>query len=73
MAMHDRIWPEMAVYGWKSDLKKKHFFVNSKILEMHIWRGKKQVNYDKFEIATNCVNQIFNLNAFFLFFLTGGT
>ena len=35
--------------------------------------GKKRVNYDKFEIATNCVNQIFNLNAFFFFLLTGAT
>ena len=26
---------------------------------------EKRVNYDKFEIATNWVNQIFNLNAFF--------
>ena len=32
---------------------------------------KIHVNYDKFKIATNCVNQIFNLNAFFL--LTGAT
>ena len=35
--------------------------------------GKKRVNYHKFEIATNCVNQIFNLNAFFFFLLTGAT
>ena len=37
---------------------------------MHVWR-KKRVNFDKFEIAKNCVNQIFNLNAFVFFFLTG--
>ena len=30
---------------------KKHFFVNSEILGIQIWR-KKLVNYDKFEIAT---------------------
>ena len=29
--------------------------------------GKKGVNYDKFEITTNCVNQIFILNAFTFF------
>ena len=46
--------------------------MNSEILEMHIWR-KKRVNYNKFEIATNCVNQIFNLKAFFFFLLTGAT
>ena len=44
-----------------SDLGKKHFFVNSAILGVQIWR-KKCVNYNKFEIATNSVN----LNAFLL-------
>ena len=57
-----------AVQNWK----KNAFFVNFKILGMHIWR-KIRVNYDKFVIATNCVNQIFNLNAFFFFLFTGTT
>ena len=35
--------------------------------------GKKCVNYDKFEITTNCVNQILNLNAFLFFLFTGAT
>ena len=48
------------------------FFVNSEILGIYIWRTKR-VNYDKFKIATNCVNQIFYLNAFFFFLLTGAT
>ena len=34
---------------------------------------EKCVNYNKFEMAANCVNQIFNLNAFFFFFFTGAT
>ena len=34
---------------------------------------EKWVIYDKFKIATNCVHQIFNLNAFFCFLLTGAT
>ena len=33
----------------------------------------KRVNYNKFEIATNGENQIFNLNAFLFFLLTGTT
>ena len=53
--------------------KKKQYFVNFKTLGMHIWRGKKRVNNDKFKIVTNCINQIFNLNAFFFFLLTGAT
>ena len=52
--------------------RKKHFFVNSEILGMHILR-KTRLNYDKFDIATNCVNQIFNLNAFFFFLFTRAT
>ena len=44
---------------------------------LKFWRctfdRKKRVNYDKFEIATNCVNQKFKLNAFFVFILTGPT
>ena len=36
---------------WDYRLGKKHFFVNSEIWGMQIWR-KKRVNYDKFEIAT---------------------
>ena len=55
-----------------ADLKKKQFFENAKILEMYIWR-KKRANSDKFEIATNCVNQIFNIHAVFFFLLTGAT
>ena len=39
--------------------KKKQSFVNPEILGMHIWR-KERVNYNKFEIATNWVNQIFS-------------
>ena len=39
---------------------------------MHIWL-KKRVNYNTFEITTNCLNQIFNLNAFFFFLLAGAT
>ena len=31
---------------------------------------KKRVNYDKFEIVTNCLNQIFNLKALCFFLLT---
>ena len=46
--------------------------MNSEILGMHIWQ-KKRVNYNKFEIATNCVNQIFKLNAFFFFLFPGAT
>ena len=53
----------------KTDLEKP-FFVNSEILGMHI-RRKKCINYNKFEIATNCVNEIFNLDAY-LFFLFPG-
>ena len=39
---------------------------------LKFWQ-KKHVDYDKFEIATKCVNQKFNLNAFFFFLLTGAT
>ena len=56
-----------------SDFEKTIFFVNSEILGRHIWREKKLVNYDKFEIATNCVNKIFSLKALFFFLLTGAT
>ena len=52
--------------------KKKQFFVNTGIFGMHIWR-KKCINYNKFKIATNCINQILNLNAFFFFLFTGAT
>ena len=45
--------------------------------ELKFWEGtfdgKKRVNNDKFEIATNCVNHIFNLNASFFFLLTGAS
>ena len=58
--------------GYLDRLGKKHFFVNSGILGMHIW-WKKCGKYDKFEIATNCVNQIFNINAFFFYLLTGAS
>ena len=40
------------------------FFVTSENLGIRIWR-KRCVNYDKIEIAQDCVNQIFNPNAFF--------
>ena len=60
----------VAVVVVVADLEKNQ--VNSEILVMHIWR-KRRVNYDKFEIAKNCINQIFNLNAFLFFLLTGGT
>ena len=43
-----------------------HFFVNSENSGIKIWR-KKCVNYDKIKIALDCVNQIFNPNAFFFF------
>ena len=43
-------------------LGKNHFFVNSEILGIKICR-KKRVNYDKFEIATKHVNQIFKPHA----------
>ena len=52
---------------------KKTFFVNSKKFGNAHLAGKKHVNYDKFEIATNCVNQKLKLNAFFFFLLTGAT
>ena len=54
-------------------LVQNHYFFNSEILGMHIWREKKSVSFDKFEIARNCVNEIFNRNAFFCFLLTGAT
>ena len=50
-------WPKELENGLRSGpylqvrLGKKHFFVNSEILEIQIWR-KKSVNDDKFEIAT---------------------
>ena len=53
-------------------LGKSNFFANSEILGMNIGQ-KKGVNYDKFEIATNCVKQTFNLNAFSFFLFTGAT
>ena len=39
--------------------------------EKSTFSGKKNLKYDKFEFATNCVNQIFNLIASFFFLLTG--
>ena len=54
------------------ELQKHNLFVNPDYFGIQIWQ-KKHVNYDKFEIATNCVNQIFNLNAFFFFLFTGAT
>ena len=57
---------------FQSRLGKKHFLWTLKFWKCTFDR-KKRVNYDKFEIATNCVNQIFNLNAFFFFLLTGAT
>ena len=49
-------------------LGKKHFLWTLKTCEE--FGGKKCVNYDKIEIAQDCLNQIFNPNAFFL---TGAT
>ena len=43
--------------------------MTSEILGRHIWQKKTR----KFEIATNCVNQIFNLKALYFFLLTGAT
>ena len=51
---------------------KKHFLVNSEILGIHI-RRKKTHKSQKIEIATNCVNQIFNLNSIIFFLFTGAT
>ena len=52
--------------------KKNNIFVTLKF-----WKctsgEKKRVNCDKLEIGTNCVNQIFNLNAFFFVLFTGAT
>ena len=66
---HDCYAPfEAVTQTWK----KKHFFVNSEILETHIWRGETR----KLWQIWNCdklVNQIFNLNAFFFLLLTGAT
>ena len=46
------------------------FFVNAANLRIKICR-KKCVNYDKIEIAQDCVNLIFNPDAFLFFLLTG--
>ena len=54
------------------DLEKIIFFELWNFGNSHL-AGKKRVNYDKFEIATNCVYEIFNLNAFFFFLLTGAS
>ena len=35
-----------------ADLEEEKIFVNSEILGIQIWWGKKNVNYDKFEIVT---------------------
>ena len=53
-------------------LGKNHYIVNSEILGIPMWR-KKRRNYDKFEIATNSKNQIFNSCALFFFPLTDAT
>ena len=53
-----------------TDLEKTNF-VYSEILGRHIW--KKRIIYNKFEIATNCVNQIFKLKKLCFFLLTGAT
>ena len=47
-----------------------NFFVNSENLGIRIWQ-KKSVNYDKFEITQDWVNQIINPNAFFSSFWQG--
>ena len=49
---------------------KKTFFFTLKVLEC-TFGGKKRINNNKFDIATNCVNQKLNINAFFFFLLTG--
>ena len=59
--------------GVASRLGKNHFFVNSEILGLQIWRKKNPVNYDKLELWQNSVNQIFNPHAFLFFLLTGAT
>ena len=50
----------------------KPFFGELFNLELHICR-KKRVNYDKFEISKNSVNQIFNPHVFLVFLLIGAT
>ena len=56
-----------------SRLGKKPFFCELQNFGITHLAGKKCVKYNKYEIATNCVNQIFYLNAFFFFLLTGAT
>ena len=58
--------------GCPADVEKTNLLWTLKFWK-YTFSGKKRVNYNKFEIATNCVNQIFNLNAFFFFLLTGAT
>ena len=62
--VHIRTWP---------DLEKNNFLWIPKFWECTFGGGENRVNYDKFEIATNYVNQIFNLKAFFFFLFTGAT
>ena len=54
-------------------LGKNHFF----LWILKFWKvtfgKKKRVNYDKVKIATNCVNQIVNLESLCFFLLTGAT
>ena len=54
--------------GLSVRLGKNHFFVNSEIFRILIWR-KKRINYAI--LRQESVNQLFNPNAFFLFILTG--
>ena len=60
------------IHNSLSRLGINHFFVNSENLGFRTWR-KKCVNYDKIEIAHDCVNQIGNPNAFLFFLLTVAT
>ena len=51
---------------------KKYFLSLLKLLQLRFGR-KKHVYYDKFSMATNCVNLKFSLNALFFSLPTGVT
>ena len=57
------------LYALCADLQKTFFSELWNFKSAHL--AKKRVNYDKFKIATNNLNQIFILNTFFFFLLTG--
>ena len=69
-------WQSICASRWRvcyqTDLEKTIFLWTLKFLEGTFGR-KKRVNYDKFEIVTNCYNQLFNLKALCFFLLTGLT